>query len=111
MAATKSNKIKIMHCGDIHLGGIYAGVSPEDSARLRERLLSGFISAVEAEISAGADAVLISGDLFDFPSPDVSVVNAIVNLFSSHPSVQFVIAPANATATAPCIFQRFFPKT
>ena len=110
MAATKSNKIKIMHCGDIHLGGIYAGVSPEDSARLRERLLSGFISAVEAEISAGANAVLISGDLFDFPSPDVSVVNAIVNLFSSHPSVQFVIAPGECDCDCPLYFSKILPE-
>ncbi len=110
MAAPKKNRIKIMHCGDIHLGGIYQGVTPEDSAALRDRLLSGFVCAVNTEISAGADAVLISGDLFDFPAPDAAVLNAVIDLFCSNPTVQFVIAPGECDCDCPLYTSRILPE-
>ena len=109
MVAEKT-QLRIMHCGDIHLGGIYSSMSAEQSAFCRRRLLDGFCKCVQSEIKDGVSVVLISGDLFDNYAPDTSVVSAVIKLFSENPETSFVIAPGECDCNCSLFSSHVLPK-
>lgn len=57
--------LKIFHTGDVHLDSPFAGLEPRKAAQRRRELRETFSSMMRYAKSAGADLVLIAGDLFD----------------------------------------------
>ncbi len=57
--------IKIFHTGDVHLDSPFAGLEPRKAAQRRRELRETFTAMMRYAKSAGADLVLIAGDLFD----------------------------------------------
>ena len=57
--------MKIIHTGDIHIGGAFQGL-PKAKAELRKaELIANFTSLCNYAKQTGVDAVIIAGDLFD----------------------------------------------
>lgn len=59
---------KFVHCADLHLGSRFKGVSERDSSagrRMRESAFESFGRIVDFVLSEGADALVISGDIYD----------------------------------------------
>jgi DNA repair exonuclease SbcCD nuclease subunit len=59
---------KFIHCADLHLGSRFKGLGLENSElakRMRASVQESFSRIVDAAISKGADAMVISGDLYD----------------------------------------------
>ena len=59
---------KFVHCADLHLGSRFKGVSERDAEagrRMRESAFESFGRIVDLVISEDADALVISGDVYD----------------------------------------------
>lgn len=59
---------KFVHCADLHLGSRFKGVSGRDPSagrRMRESAFESFGRIVDLVLSEGADALVISGDIYD----------------------------------------------
>lgn len=59
---------KFVHCADLHLGSRFKGVSEKDPSagrRMRESAFESFGRIVDLVLSEGADALVISGDIYD----------------------------------------------
>lgn len=59
---------RFIHCADLHLGSRFKGLETDDPAlakRLRESIGESFARIVDLAIDRQADALIISGDLYD----------------------------------------------
>lgn len=68
---TTNKTIKFAHLADIHLGGWR-------ERKLRKLNLTAFETAIEKIIKNKTDFLLIAGDLFDVPLPDLQIINKTV---------------------------------
>ncbi len=74
---------RFAHCGDFHLGHDFDYLPASKAAARRADLRMAFFRSVREALAWGAQAFLISGDLFDTPHPDARDV-AIVSKNLSH---------------------------
>ncbi len=86
--------IKLIHTADLHLGSPIAGLPEDVSSELREELFTTLAKICELAESERADAILISGDLFDEPSPSRSVADRTFALLG-RAGVPVFISPGN----------------
>ena len=86
--------IKLIHTADLHLGSPIAGLPEEVASELREELFTTLAKICELAESERADAILISGDLFDEPSPSRSVADRTFALLG-RAGVPVFISPGN----------------
>jgi DNA repair exonuclease SbcCD nuclease subunit len=61
--------VRIFHIADIHAGREFRGFGPF-AKTLRKQILATFRKTIETARAAGADAVVVAGDLFDKAQPD-----------------------------------------
>lgn len=69
--------LRFVHCGDFHLGCDFDYLPPSKAAARRADLRMAFFRSVREALAWGAQAFLISGDLFDSPHPgerDIEIV-------------------------------------
>lgn len=69
---------RFAHCGDFHLGYDFGYLPPRKAAARQADLRVAFFRTVRETLKWGAQALLISGDLFDAPHPgdrDVEIVS------------------------------------
>lgn len=62
------SSFKFVHCADLHLGSRFRGVSSSDPAlgeRMRRSTFDSFSSIVDMAVRERADALIISGDVYD----------------------------------------------
>ena len=65
---TMGSDFKFIHCADLHLGGRFKGVSdgdPELGRRMRSSIPESFSRIVDLVKGESADALVISGDIYD----------------------------------------------
>lgn len=66
--SSMGNTFKFVHCADLHLGGRFKGVSdsdPELGRTMRDSTPGSFGKIVDLVLDEGADALVISGDIYD----------------------------------------------
>lgn len=68
--------MKFAHLSDCHLGGWR-------EPKLKELGLISFSKAIEESIIKQVDFILISGDLFDTPLPQIEIIKAVAEILSS----------------------------
>ena len=69
--------MRIIHTADWQIGKPFAGVDdPHKRALLRQERISAIDRLGETARKSGAELVIVSGDLFDSPTPDKSTVSA-----------------------------------
>ena len=88
--------MKLIHTADLHLGArSTAHLSPEKARLRRRELLEGFSRIAEIAVREGAEAVLISGDLFDTARPSREAIDYVLGTVKKTPSVRFLCLPGN----------------
>ncbi len=93
MATTAKNKIKILHCGDIHLDIPFAGLSADKSEERRRVLRSSFIRMMQYVRETNVNIVLMCGDVFDIEYATNTTAEVLIREFNNCPETEFIIAP------------------
>lgn len=57
--------MRIAHLADVHLDRAFAGSTPAERARARQRLRDGFVRCLEVARDRGCDLITIGGDLWE----------------------------------------------
>ena len=86
-------KLKILHCGDIHLDSPFVGMTSEKSSERRRELRSTFMRVMEFVRERGIDYCLIAGDLFDTAYATNTTAEILIREFRNCPTTKFIIAP------------------
>ncbi len=84
--------IKIVHCGDIHIG--FKGGNKIYSSRRRVEVMTTFLKIVEFAKEKQADLFLIAGDLFDSHKISDDVLNQVFEALADFSGTVF-ISPGN----------------
>lgn len=92
--------MKILHMADCHLDTPFSGLPAAAASVRRQALRDGFRRALENGVRAGADVVLIAGDLFDNRYSAPSTVRLLADFAQAHPAVRIFVSPGNHD----CIF-------
>lgn len=85
---------KILHTGDVHLDSPFASLGYEGGVKARAELLGTFRKMMEYAHDKCADAVLISGDLFDCTYVSADTADGVVDALACA-GCPVVIAPGN----------------
>ncbi len=88
------NKIKILHCSDIHLGSKFRGLDDFKSSQRNIEIKNTFIETLNICHEEGVDVLLIAGDFFDSIYIDNITVNEIKHCMSKY-KFKIVISPGN----------------
>ena len=73
-----SNKVKIIHTGDLHLGMTFKSLGVKSKLHRRD-CQDVFSSIINLCIGEKADALLIAGDLFDESNPSKSIISFVID--------------------------------
>ena len=92
------SKIKIVHCADVHLGTKFSSV-PEIADVLAAEQLEAFEKIINRARSE-ADILLIAGDLFHSPTPDLNLTQKVIELLE-YAAVPVFITPGNHDPATP----------
>ncbi len=93
MAETAKNKIKILHCGDIHLDIPFTGLSADKSEERRRVLRSSFVRMMQYVRESNVNIVLMCGDIFNIEYATNTTAEVLIREFNNCPETHFVIAP------------------
>lgn len=88
------NKVKILHCSDIHLGSKFGGLDNFKSNQRNIEIKNTFIDTLNICQKESVDILLISGDFFDSIYIDDTTVNEIKYCMSKY-KFKIVISPGN----------------
>ncbi|MBW7572215.1 metallophosphoesterase family protein [Caproiciproducens faecalis] len=88
------NKIKILHCADLHLGAELSSLGSKAGQR-REEMLMTFDGIVSICRKENVELLLIAGDFFESTGPDSVVVRSVKKALSEIPETAVAIAPGN----------------
>lgn len=94
----KSQGIKFLHIGDVHLDASYLGLPPEKSDERRHGLRDTFMRMMDYVRDGGIDYVLVSGDLFDTDYATNSTAELLIREFRNCSDTKFIIAPGRSDA-------------
>ena len=86
---------KLVHCADLHIGASISGLDDSLACVRREEIKASFKNIVQFSVENNADAILICGDLFDTPFPNINDINFVKNLFLSIPHINIYILCGN----------------
>jgi DNA repair exonuclease SbcCD nuclease subunit len=88
------NKIKILHCADLHLGSELTAV-PGRARERRQELLKTFRKITNICQDENIDLLLIAGDLFEGANIDGSTIQSVKEYLGSLDKTIAAIAPGN----------------
>lgn len=86
--------VKIIHCGDLHIGSAFSAI-PEKSKIRQQELMRTFNKIIEMCQKEKADILLISGDLFEQTDIPVEISSFIIKSFEKINYTRVFIAPGN----------------
>ncbi|MDO4262273.1 MAG: metallophosphoesterase [Eubacteriales bacterium] len=88
--------MKLIHCADLHLdSGMETGLPAEKARERRLELLDTFENMIQAGASAGAEGVLLCGDLFDGGTVSARARSRVLNAIREHPDMTFYYLRGN----------------
>ncbi len=88
------NKIKILHCADLHLGAELTSLGSKAGQR-REEMLMTFDRIVSLCKEEGVELLLIAGDFFESSGTDTATVRSVKKALSEIPETAVAVAPGN----------------
>ncbi len=86
--------LRLLHLGDLHLGGAWSGFSARAAALRQAGVLEALEKTLCAAVDRGVQAILVAGDVFDTVSPDPDIVRRLLGIFAEC-GLPVVIAPGN----------------
>jgi len=91
--------VRILHLADIHLGSIQKFLSPEKQQLRSQEILQTFTLLIRESVNdpSPVDAILICGDLFDWPIPDARILEKVKSTFeeASQKEIPIILIPGN----------------
>lgn len=107
--------MKFIHCADLHLdAAMNSGLQPEKAKERRGELLAAFSRLASVAENEAVTAIIIAGDLFDRNTVSVKSKKTVLQVISSHPSVDFLLLSGNhdelaitPSDTLPCNLKMF----
>ncbi|SMB90285.1 DNA repair exonuclease SbcCD nuclease subunit [Desulfonispora thiosulfatigenes DSM 11270] len=88
-------KIKVIHCGDMHFDTAFYGLTRDKSEQRKEDLRENFGRIIDIAKQEKVDLILISGDLFDNLSTMKTTIDFIIKKLQEIPHIKVFIAPGN----------------
>lgn len=105
--------VRLLHLADVHLGAPLGGFGEHGEERARQ-ILEAFRRVPDLAEEHGAEAVLLTGDLFDGPRPDDAVLAAVqeVDRRLAEAGVHAFAVPGNHDGVAldPTLYPRALPE-
>ena len=89
-------RLKFLHCSDLHLDTPYVGLTPDKSDERRSALRHTFKRLMDYVRNAGIKYVLMSGDIFDIQHATGATAELFIREIRSTPETVFVIAPGRS---------------
>ena len=86
--------MRLLHAADLHLGSPLAAFSPDRAAARRNRQLDALERLFADGVAAGAQMILLAGDVFDTPTPDRNTAARFFGICRAQ-SVPVIVAPGN----------------
>jgi len=86
--------VKILHCGDLHIGANESFLGEKAASRRVESLLT-FERIIEIAKENNVEAVLITGDLFDFNKIEKSFSSRVLEIICSIPQIKVFYSCGN----------------
>ena len=100
------NTLKIIHAADLHLDSRFESLKPEDANRRREMARNILPRLAEAAVSRGAQALVISGDVFESDNVTPETVHELCRSFGAL-NIPVIISTGNHDPYSPgCIWDR-----
>ncbi len=88
--------MKLIHCADLHLDSpMESNLSPERARERKGELRQTLARLLRVAEESGAEALLISGDLFDSTHITKSTEKYVLDLIASHPEVKVFYLAGN----------------
>lgn len=88
--------MRFIHCADIHLDSVMeTDLSPEEASGRRRELFQTFMRLFDWAQENHADAVLISGDLFDSDMIGSGTAASVLDVFAAHPDLDIYYLRGN----------------
>ena len=91
-------RLKFLHCSDLHLDTPYIGLAPDKSDERRGALRQTFRRLIDYVRNAGIKYVLMSGDIFDIKHATGATAELFIREIRNTPETVFVIAPGRSDA-------------
>ena len=91
-------RLKFLHCSDLHLDTPYVGLAPDKSDERRGALRQTFRRLREYVRNTGIKYVLMSGDIFDIKHATGATAELFIREIRNTPETVFVIAPGRSDA-------------
>lgn len=88
-------KVRILHCADLHFDTPFNELSKDISSASKEELLEVFKSIIDLAIKEEIEVLLIAGDVFDNLTVNKSTLFFISNQLIRIPNVKVFISPGN----------------
>lgn len=88
------NKVKILHCADLHLGAQLSSIGTLAKRRSEEVMMT-FDKIVSICKSQNIGLLLIAGDLFESSNIEKEIINSVKIALSKIPKTIIVISPGN----------------
>ncbi|MBK1811386.1 DNA repair exonuclease [Clostridium sp. YIM B02505] len=89
------DKIKILHCSDLHFDTPFTELSTDIAEQRKEELQDTFGSIIELASNEKVDAILLAGDIFDNLRVRKSTLDLLRKKLESIPKIEVFIAPGN----------------
>ena len=103
--------MKILHTSDIHLDSPLTSRLPSDKVRERRReLLSNFKRLVDEAKAHGAEAIIISGDLFDSNKISRKALDTALDVIEAEGGITFLYLQGNHEGDALVVSGRALPE-
>lgn len=88
------NSIKLLHCGDVHIGAVSTFLGAKSEKRRFETLIT-FENIIDFAAEHQADIIAIAGDLFDSNTADSQFCETVLKKISSVPNIKVVYCAGN----------------
>ncbi len=90
----RNRMLKLLHAADLHLCSPLAAFSPRVAAARRKGQFSALEALLTQAVGAGAQMILLAGDVFDTPTPPEDGVARLFGMLGAQP-VPVLVAPGN----------------
>lgn len=89
-------RMKIIHCGDLHLDSVMkTNLTSEQAKERKNELLLNFTRMVEYGKSNDIKIIMIAGDLFDTKNVSVKTKNIVKDCIYNNPQIEFLYLKGN----------------
>lgn len=92
--------VRFLHSADLHLGKPFGSMPDELRGRLREARHTVLDRLAAQAHAAGAETILLAGDVFDTETPSPAVLRQALAAMAGHDGLRWILLPGNHDSLA-----------